>query len=84
MGEKPKRTLGDAMDRAEKRREAEWDRAARRLAAEQAEGRRLESHRRGSSMRTLFELRGRTWVIRPLLLLALAGAAYALTRLFVH
>jgi len=62
-----------------------WDRAAARLAAEQAEGRRqAQESRRGSSMRTLFELRGRTWVIRPLLLLALAGAAYALTRLFLH
>lgn len=35
-------------------------------------------------MRTLFELRGRRWVIQPLLLLGLAGAAYALTRLFLH
>lgn len=61
------------------KRQDAWDRAAQRLAAEQAEGRR-----RGSSMRTLFELRGRTWVVRPLLGLALAGAAYALTRLFLH
>jgi hypothetical protein len=35
-------------------------------------------------MRTLFELRGRTWVVRPLIGLALAAAGYALARLFLH
>jgi hypothetical protein len=35
-------------------------------------------------MRTLMELRGRRWVIQPLLLLALAAAGWAITRLFVH
>jgi hypothetical protein len=38
--------------------------------------------RRSSSMRTLFEFRGRPWFVRALLLLTIAGIAYAVTRHF--
>ncbi len=35
---------------------------------------------RGSSMRTLFELRGRAWLVRSLVLVVLGVIAYAVTR----
>lgn len=39
---------------------------------------------RSSSMRTLFEFRGRVWFVRPLLCVAVGAASYFLVRLFLH
>lgn len=69
---------------SERQRDA-WERAGERLRLEDEQRAALRKHAdRRSSMRTLFEFRGRRWVIQPLLVLALGGAAYALTRLFLH
>ncbi len=78
MGEtpKPKRTveLPWSPEELQRRQTEAWQRA-----------REQREQRRGSSMRTLFELRGRPWFVRPLITLALGvGAYYAVTRLFLH
>jgi hypothetical protein len=39
---------------------------------------------RRSSMRTLFEIRGRTWVVRALIVLAFGAGAYILARAVIH
>jgi hypothetical protein len=79
MGEPPRRKT-----KLEAQRDA-WERAGERVRLEDEQAAALRKHAdRRSSMRTLFELRGRRWVIQPLLVLALGGAAYALTRLFIH
>jgi hypothetical protein len=82
MGAPPPRKT--KLETAAQQRDA-WDRAGERLRLEDEQAAALRKHAdRRSSMRTLFEFRGRRWVIQPLLVLALGGAGYAVARLFLH